>query len=242
MGHILYLVPIWALATAWVYFLTRLAPALDVAHEPNLHFPHNLEDLQHLAKILMLYKDSNWMYVFTLFCSAYIYKQTFIIPGSALLNVLAGALFGIHVGFPLACFLTAIGATCCYLWSYWLGKDLIEYYIPNKMKMLQEKVTRNQHRLLYYLLFLRMFPVSPNWLINLSCPLLDVPVQTFFITIVLGLMPYNYITVQAGEILGSLTSVNDLIKVDTLIKIAVMACVALVPGLYLRSVDAYTET
>lgn len=33
----------------------------------------------------MLYKDSNWMYVFTLFCSAYIYKQTFIIPGSALL-------------------------------------------------------------------------------------------------------------------------------------------------------------
>lgn len=33
MGHILYLVPIWALATAWVYFLTRLAPALDVAHE-----------------------------------------------------------------------------------------------------------------------------------------------------------------------------------------------------------------
>jgi len=40
----------------------------------------------------------------------------------------------------LACFLTGIGATCCYLWSYWLGKDLIEYYIPNKMKMLQEKV------------------------------------------------------------------------------------------------------
>jgi hypothetical protein len=33
MGHILYLVPIWALATAWLYFLTRLAPALDVEHE-----------------------------------------------------------------------------------------------------------------------------------------------------------------------------------------------------------------
>lgn len=57
-----------------------------------------------------------------------------------------------------------------------------------------------------------------------------------------GLMPYNYLTVQAGEILCSLTSVNDLIKVDTLIKIAVTACVALVPGLCLRSVDAYKET
>lgn len=55
-------------------------------------------------------------------------------------------------------------------------------------------------------------------------------------------MPYNYLTVQAGEILRSLTSVNELIKVDTLIKITVMSCVALVPGLYLRNVDAYTET
>lgn len=55
-------------------------------------------------------------------------------------------------------------------------------------------------------------------------------------------MPYNYLTVQAGEILRSLTSVNELIKVDTFIKITVMSCVALVPGLYLRSVDAYTET
>jgi Uncharacterized conserved protein len=50
------------------------------------------------------------------------------------------------------------------------------------------QVTRNQHRLFYYLLFLRMFPVSPNWLINLSCPLLDVPVKTFFITVVLGIV------------------------------------------------------
>ncbi|XP_023711791.2 transmembrane protein 41A-like [Cryptotermes secundus] len=168
MGHILYLVPVWTLATAWLYLLSRLAPALDAEDAPDLHFPHTVQDLQHLTKILKLYKDRNWIYVLVLFCSAYIYKQTFIIPGSALLNVLGGALFGIYVGFPLACLLSGIGASCCYLWSYWLGKDLLEYYIPDKMKILQEKVTRNQHRQLYYLMFLRMFPMSPNWLIKLS--------------------------------------------------------------------------
>jgi hypothetical protein len=57
-----------------------------------------------------------------------------------------------------------------------------------------------------------------------------------------GLMPYNFVTVQAGEILGSLTSMDELIKVDTFIKIAVMACVALVPGLYLRKMNSDTET
>jgi hypothetical protein len=57
-----------------------------------------------------------------------------------------------------------------------------------------------------------------------------------------GLMPYNFLTVQAGEILGSLTSVNELIKVDTFIKITVMACVALGPGLYLRSTNSDVKT
>jgi hypothetical protein len=30
MGHILYLVPVWTLATAWLYLLSQLAPALHV--------------------------------------------------------------------------------------------------------------------------------------------------------------------------------------------------------------------
>jgi hypothetical protein len=55
-------------------------------------------------------------------------------------------------------------------------------------------------------------------------------------------MPYNFLTVQAGEILGSLTSMDELIKVDTFIKIAVMACVALVPGFYLRNMNSDVET
>jgi hypothetical protein len=29
MGHILYLVPVWTLATAWLYLLSQLAPALN---------------------------------------------------------------------------------------------------------------------------------------------------------------------------------------------------------------------
>jgi uncharacterized membrane protein YdjX (TVP38/TMEM64 family) len=86
-----------------------------------------------------------------------------------------------------------------------------------------------------------MFPVSPNWLINLSCPVLGVPLKTF-ISVVLGLMPCNFLTVQVGEILGSLTSFNELIKVDTFIRMTVMACVSLGPGLYLRSVDADIKT
>jgi hypothetical protein len=78
--------------------------------------------------------------------------------------VLANAVYSIFCHFSFCCLALQFGIMLAY--------------------MLQ--VTRNQHRLLYYLLFLRMFPMSPNWLINLSCPVLDVPVKTFFITVVLG--------------------------------------------------------
>ena len=47
-----------------------------------LHFPTNLDDLNQLAGHLQQYKKDHLGYVMVLFCSAYLYKQTFAIPGS----------------------------------------------------------------------------------------------------------------------------------------------------------------
>ena len=43
-------------------------------------------------------KDSEGGYVVVLFVSAYLFKQTFAIPGSVFLNALAGAVFGLQTG------------------------------------------------------------------------------------------------------------------------------------------------
>ena len=43
-------------------------------------------------------KDSEVGYVVVLFVSAYLFKQTFAIPGSVFLNALAGAVFGLQTG------------------------------------------------------------------------------------------------------------------------------------------------
>ena len=40
--------------------------------------------------------------------------------------------------------------------------------------------------LLLVLLSLRLFPMSPNWLLNLSSPLLGVPLHLFFISVLFG--------------------------------------------------------
>ena len=71
-----------------------------------LKFPKDLDELRTLSFALTEYKDEHFSRIFALFCFAYVYKQTFSIPGSAFLNLLAGHLFGITVAFPLVCLLT----------------------------------------------------------------------------------------------------------------------------------------
>lgn len=52
---------------------------------PRLKFPSDLEELRELAETLRFYKQEHHGYVLVLFCSAYLYKQSFAIPGSSFL-------------------------------------------------------------------------------------------------------------------------------------------------------------
>lgn len=59
----------------------------------------------------------------------------------SLQNVLAGALFGPWLGLLLCCVLASVGATCCYLLSSVFGKQLVVSYFPDKVALLQRKVS-----------------------------------------------------------------------------------------------------
>lgn len=42
------------------------------------------------------------------------------------------------------------------------------------------QVDRHREHLFYYMLFLRITPFLPNWFINITAPVLDIPLGTFF--------------------------------------------------------------
>ncbi|TRY59639.1 hypothetical protein DNTS_022786 [Danionella cerebrum] len=50
-----------------------------------MKFPSDLDELKEMAELLQFYKTEHTGYVLLLFCSAYIYKQAFAIPGSSFL-------------------------------------------------------------------------------------------------------------------------------------------------------------
>ena len=100
---------------------------------------------------------------------------------------------------------------------------------------------------------MRMVPMSPNSLITLTCPLLNVPKKIFFFSILfgerrfswasasissvpLGMAPHNFITVQTGSFLSQLNSFDDLFTARTLLTLALIASVAGCTGLIVARV------
>ena len=92
-------------------------------------------------------------------------------PGSVFLNVLAGAIFGSMPGFPLCCGLTAVGASLCYSLARAVGKDVAMDYVPERVERFRLRLEENRQELPFFLLFLRLFPMSPmspNWALNMA--------------------------------------------------------------------------
>jgi len=202
----------------------------------HLKFPKDLEELRTLSFTLTEYRDEHFSCVFSLFCLAYVYKQTFSIPGSAFLNLLAGHLFGVAFAFPLVCCLTATGASFAFLLSRCFASTFVRQFFPQKVDQLRGRVLTEEKRgsLFYFLLFLRLFPASPNWLLNILSPLAGVPLFHFFPSVALGLIPYNFVCVQTGCLLGDLTSMDDVFTPTMMLRLGGVSVVALSFAIFKR--------
>ncbi|XP_056441465.1 transmembrane protein 41A-B-like [Gadus chalcogrammus] len=245
MRSIVGLVGVLSAATCYLYLLSTHLPAVSPIPSDNtdedsevkeyrLKFPSDLDELRELAETLKFYKREHHNYVLLLFCSAYLYKQSFAIPGSSFLNMLAGALFGTWEGLALACLLTTSGSTFCYLLSSAFGKEHVIRLFPDKVALLQRKVEENKRSLFFFLLFLRLFPMTPNWFLNVTSPILNIPLTLFFPTVLIGLIPYNFICVRTGSILSKISSMDDIFSWGTLAQLLAIACGALLPGALIR--------
>jgi uncharacterized membrane protein YdjX (TVP38/TMEM64 family) len=75
------------------------------------------------------------------YCAVYIFMQTFMIPGTIFMSLLAGALFGQIGGLALVVFAATAGASSCYFLSKLVGKPLVFSLWPDKLMFFQKQVT-----------------------------------------------------------------------------------------------------
>lgn len=75
------------------------------------------------------------------YCSIYIFMQTFMIPGTIFMSLLAGALYGVVRGVLLVVFTATAGASSCYFLSKLIGRPLVGWLWPEKLRFFQSEVS-----------------------------------------------------------------------------------------------------
>jgi uncharacterized membrane protein YdjX (TVP38/TMEM64 family) len=196
-----------------------------------LKLPRTLEELQILRDHLEDYTRDYTVQVLVGYCMVYIFMQTFMIPGTVFMSLLAGALFGVIGGVALVVFTATAGASSCYFLSKVIGRPLVFTLWPDKLSFLQNQVARRRNGLLNYMLFLRLTPTLPNTFINFASPIVDVPYHIFFFATVIGLVPAAYVTVKAGIALGELQSIGDLYDFSSIATLFLIGIVSVTPTL-----------
>ncbi|KAK7360911.1 hypothetical protein VNO77_02929 [Canavalia gladiata] len=194
-----------------------------------LKLPRTLQDLQLLRDHLESYTSDYTAQVLVGYCVVYIFMQTFMIPGTVFMTLLAGALFGVLKGVALVVFTATAGASSCYFLSKLIGRPLVFSLWPDRLKFFQDQVARRRKSLLNYMLFLRLTPTLPNTFINVASPIVDVPYHIFLLGTLIGLIPAAYVTVRAGLALGELQSVGDLYDFNSIATLFLIGIVSITP-------------
>lgn len=109
----------------------------------------------------------------------YVIMQTFAIPGTVSLSLLSGALYGSTRGFILIAVVSTLGSTSCYCMSKLFGRPVARAIWRERLDHFSSEVSRQNHDLLSYIIFLRVTPVLPNVFINVASPIVGVPLWEF---------------------------------------------------------------
>lgn len=130
------------------------------------------------------------------------------------------------------CTCSALGASLCYVLSNLLGKRIVYAYFPDRANSWALTINKHRDNLLNYMLFLRITPFVPNWFINLTAPVIGVPMYPFVLGTFLGVAPPSFVAIQTGQTLYNMTSSSDKFSWTSVLLLAVFAVLSIIPVLF----------
>jgi len=166
---------------------------------------------------------------------AYTAMTAFSVPEGAVATVLGGFLFGPVLATVYVVFAATLGATLLFLAA---RTSLGAVFAAKAGPSLHKMEAGFQAQALSYLLFLRLVPVFPFWLVNLVSALLNVPLGTYVLGTFLGIIPGTFVFALAGngvaEVLesGRTPALDDFTRAAVLLPLIGLALLALVPVAY----------
>jgi uncharacterized membrane protein YdjX (TVP38/TMEM64 family) len=163
------------------------------------------------------------------FISIYILSVAISLPIATLLTLLGGFLFGRWLGTILIVISATIGATILFL----AARSAIGNSLREKAGPLYKKIETNmRHNAIGYLLFMRLVPLFPFFMVNIVPALFNIRLISYIVTTFVGIIPGTFVYANVGRELGTIESLTDLASTETLIAFSLLGIFALIPTIY----------
>ena len=217
-----------------VLILMGVAVALGIFFWFDLGSYVTLSNLQSQRAFLVEQYHAYPVIFLTLFVIVYILQTALALPGAAILSLAAGAIFGPVTGTIAAVSAATAGATVSLVLTRYLARDFVMKRFGNKLAPINQELEK---RGINYLLFLRLVPVFPFFLVNLAAAMTTIPLGTFVASTAVGILPAGFVFIQTGAAVGQISSVSDVMSGTLIASLAALGIVAMIPVVYARLKD-----
>ncbi|TAJ86368.1 MAG: TVP38/TMEM64 family protein [Reyranella sp.] len=171
------------------------------------------------------------------FLLAYAIMVAFSLPVAMVATPVGGFLFGTWAGAGLSVIGATLGSIAVFLAARYAFRDLFRARAGTKLARLEDGF---RHDDFSYLLFLRLVPVFPFWLINIVPALLGMPIRRYVLATMLGIVPASIIYSGLGAGLGAMLKRGEqpnlgiIFEWHILLPLLGLAVLALLPVVFAR--------
>jgi uncharacterized membrane protein YdjX (TVP38/TMEM64 family) len=147
-------------------------------------------------------------------------------PMGIVMTFAVGFLFGRWVGTGIVVVAASVGATLAFLSARYLFAEAARRRMGPRLQRMMRGFEEDAFN---YILFIRLVPVFPFWLMNLVPAFTPVSARTFFAATLIGILPGTFVFANVGESLARIQSPRDLVGPQVLLALALLGSMSLVP-------------
>lgn len=228
-------------------WLKRLAPvaalaaAIAAVFGLGLHDYLSFDALRQNRELLTAFVAEHALLSVALFIAVYAVSTALSLPGGAILSVTGGFLFGSILGTVHIVLGATMGAVAIFLAARTALGETLRANAGPWLKKMEDGFKENA---LSYLLVLRLVPLFPFFVVNLVPAVLGVPLRTYLLGTVIGIIPGAFVFASVGTGLGSVFDTMDdfspasALTPEVIIALVGLSVLSLVPVVYKKVMAA----
>jgi uncharacterized membrane protein YdjX (TVP38/TMEM64 family) len=219
----------------WPVFL--VLAALGAAYAAGLHRLLSFEALGRQQVALREAVAANPLSSPLIYAVVYAAATALSLPGAVVITLAGGLLFGTLLGGAAA----AVGATAGAILLFLVTRYALGAWLAGRAGGWLARIRPGLERDGFsYLLALRLIPIFPFWIVNLAPALAGMPLRSFALATLIGILPGTFVFASVGAGLGAVLAegrqpdLSIILRAPVLLPLIGLALLALLPVAWRR--------